>query len=78
MVLIKVYSDNFHAGTFTVEAYEALALSMSTGDYATHTTQLVVMPESAVDFDAVWTLEPASGEILEPAEGVALCNDKLI
>jgi hypothetical protein len=45
MVLIELTSDNFHQELLTIEAYEAITLSMSTGDYATHKAVPFVCPD---------------------------------
>lgn len=45
MILIKLNSDNWDGDLFTPDAYEHIALEMSTGDSATHTTECVVCPE---------------------------------
>ena len=66
MVLIRLHSDNFEGELMTVDAYEEVALQMSTGDSATHTTEVIVTPESYVDFDTVWQLDSKSGELIEP------------
>ncbi len=44
MVLIRLTSDNFDDELITVDAYEEVALTMSTGDYGTHRAAPVVMP----------------------------------
>ena len=44
MILIKLTSDNFQGELITVEAYELIALQMSTGDHATHKATPMVMP----------------------------------
>lgn len=46
MVLIKITSDNAESEIVTTEAYEAFVLAMSTGDYHTHSAQILIMPES--------------------------------
>ena len=44
MVLIRLKSDNFENTLLTVDAYETVVMEMSTGDHATHTTELYVCP----------------------------------
>ena len=46
MTLIKLKSDNFDQELITPEAYEYVALTMSTGDHATHETEVFVMPKT--------------------------------
>ena len=45
MVLVVLTSDNYEEQPMTVEAYEEVVLTMSTGDFCTHTTRLVVCPQ---------------------------------
>ena len=45
MVLIKLNSDNFDGELLTPEVYNEVILSMSSGDHATHSYELVVCPD---------------------------------
>ncbi len=56
MVLVKLNSDNFQGERMSIEVYENVALNMSTGDHATHTTELMVCggefaPSHIIGFD---------------------------
>jgi len=64
MVLLKVYSDNTDGELLTVEAYEELAVQMSTGDCATHRVEVLVCPEKYAPTHIMgWeTEEPFIGE----------------
>lgn len=46
MVLISLTSDNFESQKMTVDAYQEVALTMSTGDHGCHDAQVLVMPDS--------------------------------
>jgi len=61
MILIKLTSDNFESTLLTTEAYEAVVLTMSTGDYSTHKAEPVVLPSTD---DRVFEAENLSADIL--------------
>ena len=46
MLLIKLNSDNFDGEYLTTKAYEEVILQMSTGDHATHKTELYTCPKN--------------------------------
>lgn len=46
MTLIRLNSDNYTHELLTPEAYEAIALNMSTGDYCTHKADVIIIPET--------------------------------
>jgi hypothetical protein len=62
MTLIRLTSDNCDELLVTINAYEEIVLTMSTGDYCTHTAIPVVMPED--DLRAQEAIR-ISNEILE-------------
>lgn len=66
MTLIKVKSDNFE-GLLTPQAYEALVLCMSTGDYCTHKSSPIIMPET--DDRAIQAIEHSEILMTELNEG---------
>lgn len=45
--VVRVNSDNFENELFTFEAYTELRLQMSTGDFHTHTHEIVEVPADA-------------------------------
>jgi hypothetical protein len=60
-LLVRVTSDNFNEQLFTIDAYAELRLQMSTGDFHTHTHELV----NRADLKGVITLEQMLEEIGE-------------
>lgn len=44
MVLLRLTSDNYDSVVVTPEAYELIALSMSTADYCTHQAEVLTIP----------------------------------
>lgn len=58
-LLVRVTSDNFCEQLFTIDAYAELRLQMSTGDFHTHTHELV----NRADLTDVITLQQMLEEI---------------
>ncbi len=52
ILCVRVTSDNFCEQLFTIDAYAEMRLQMSTGDFHTHTHELV----NRLDFTDVITL----------------------
>lgn len=65
MTLIRLTSDDFQGELLTPDAYEAIVLSMSTGDYSTHKAEVFIMPETDERAEAAYEL---SLDILESFE----------
>jgi hypothetical protein len=45
MTLIRLTSDNFTEQLMTPEAYELIALTMSSGDHGSHLAEVLIMPK---------------------------------
>ena len=63
MVLIRLFSNNYSGDLLTAEAYESVAIQMSTGDHATHTTEVLIMPAELV-FETYPVLHLEGGELV--------------
>lgn len=63
MVLIKLTSDNYSSQLMTAEAYEMVVLEMSTGDHATHRTEVLVSPQEHI-LDTYSVLHAMNGELV--------------
>ena len=59
-IIYKVNSDNIHGEFMTNEAYDALVLSMSSGDYGSHTKQRVKSVPKGSKILSLFDIDPSS------------------